>query len=273
MGYLERGDGRRIYFEDYQGAGRPFLLIHGWAMSGRIWDGALGELTRRGHRVVTFDQRGCGLSDKDFADTSVAASITDAVALATHLGLFGVIVNGWSLGGAVAAGAAAALGGYCGGLVLTCGASPRYTRAQDFPYGGTSSDVDAMLKGMALDRASFFHGVSRSICARRVGAAVEDWMWSLFMQSAPSVDFSLLDLTGNEQRRLLSELVVPILSIVGNCDNFVPPEIGESAAKLAKDGTLIRFDDCGHAPFIEYIDKYIETVTMFSDKIDGMVNK
>jgi len=268
MGYLERGDGRRIYFEDHQGSGRPFLLIHGWAMSGRAWDTTLAALRRRGHRVVTFDQRACGLSDKDFGDMSIAASIGDAVALVEHLGLFGVIINGWSLGGAVATGAAHALGGRCGGLILTCGASPRYTRADDFPHGGAPADIAAMIASMAADRATFFHGVSKAVCARPVGPAVEDWMWSMFMQSGPAADTSLLDLAQVDQRAILRGLDTPVLSIVGTADTFVPPEIGEAAASLAKDGAALRFEGCGHAPFLEDFAQYMQALNGFVDRLD-----
>jgi non-heme chloroperoxidase len=266
MGYLERGDGRVVYFEDHHGPGRPFLLIHGWAMSGRVWDTTLAALHRRGHRVVTFDQRACGRSDKDFNDTSVAASVGDAVALAERLGLFGVVINGWSLGGAVATGAAHALGARCGGLILTCGASPRYTRAEHFPHGGAPADIAAMIGSMQADRATFFHGVSKAVCARPVGPAVEDWLWSIFMQAGPAVDASLLDLAGVDQREMLRALDVPVLSIVGTADTFVPPQVGEAAAALAKDGTALRFEGCGHAPFVEDFANYIQALYSFVDK-------
>jgi pimeloyl-[acyl-carrier protein] methyl ester esterase len=268
MGYLERGEGRRVYFEDHQGPGRPFLLIHGWAMSGRAWDTTLAALRRRGHRVATFDQRGCGLSDKDFADTSVAASIGDAVALVEHLGLFGVIVNGWSLGGAVATGAAHALGTRCGGLILTCGASPRFTCSDDFPHGATTDEIGALIGSMAADRASFFKGVSQAVCARPVGQAVEDWLWSMFMQAGPAADDSLLDLAKVDQRAMLSGLGAPVLSIVGGADTFVPAEIGEAAADMARDGTAVRFEGCGHAPFLEDFPGYMDAISAFADRLD-----
>jgi pimeloyl-[acyl-carrier protein] methyl ester esterase len=268
MGHLERGEGRRIYFEDHRGPGRPFLLIHGWAMSGQAWDTILAALRRRGHRVVTFDQRGCGRSDKDFTDMSVAASIDDAVALVDHLELSGVVLNGWSLGGAVAAGAAHALGDRCSGLILTCGASPRYTRADDFPHGAAPADITTMIESMSSDRATFFHGVSRAVCAKPVGDAVEAWLWSIFMQAGPAVDESLLDLAVVDQRDLLRELDIPILSIVGTSDAFTPPAIGEAAADLARNGAVVRFQGCGHAPFLEDFTTYMEALDGFIERLD-----
>lgn len=272
MAFLNRDNDRHIYFEDHAGAGRPFLLIHGWAMSGRAWDTTLAALQARGHRVVTFDQRGCGLSDKDFADVSIAALAGDAVALADYLGLDGVVLNGWSLGGAVATAAADALGPRCAGLILTCGASPRYTQTPDFPHGGTKDDIRGLLAGLAADRATFFRGTAAAVCAKPVGQAVEDWMWSLFMQASPTSDASLLDLADVEQRDILRGLSAPVLSIVGDADVFVAPAIGEAAAALAKRGTLVQFAGCGHAPFIEDFTGYVAAITDFAQGLDRGVS-
>ena len=263
MAYLEREDGRRVYYEDLRGPGLPVMLIHGWAMSGRIWDAVTGALTQAGHRVITFDQRGCGLSDKDFTDSSVAALAGDAVALAEALGLTSVVLNGWSLGGAVAAEAAARLGSRCAGLILTCAASPRYTRSADFEHGGTTENVLATVAAAGRNRAVFMRGVVGAVCAIPQEKPTEDWMWSLFMQSTPCADASLADLAHLDQRELLKGLATPVLAIAGGKDVFTPPAIGEAAAALAPKGRLVILTWCGHAPFIEEFDDYMHAVRGF----------
>lgn len=142
MAYLDTGAGQ-IYYEHHAGTKLPVLLVHAWAMNTRVWDSTLDALLEAGHEVIAFDQRGCGRSDKDFADFSIAALASDAVALVDHLKLDRVVVNGWSLGGAVATETAHRLGARCKGLVLTCGASPRYTQAEGFPHGGTAETCAA----------------------------------------------------------------------------------------------------------------------------------
>ena len=100
---------KSIYFEDLGGAGRALIMVHGWGMDNRCWDGVILPLLAAGHRVITMDHRGCGRSDHDFADVSIAANAADIVQLVDHLGLNDVVVNGWSLGGAVATHAASLL--------------------------------------------------------------------------------------------------------------------------------------------------------------------
>lgn len=255
MAYLDTGAGQ-IYYEHHAGTKLPVMLIHAWAMSTRVWDSTLGALLDAGHEVIAFDQRCCGRSDKDFADTSIAALAGDAVALADKLGLGRVAVNGWSLGGAVATETAHRLGNRCAGLFLTCGASPRYTQTGDFPHGGTAADVRATVAGIRPDRASFFHGIARIVCAKPVSEAVLDWMWSIFMQASPGADRSLGELATIDQRATIAALDVPVMAIVGSEDAFVAPAIGEFAAATAKHGRSVRFEGCGHGPMFEEYDRY-----------------
>ena len=136
MAYYEAGDGRRVYFEHYHGPKSPVFLIQGWGMSSRVWVDTIEALKAAGHEVLTIDHRGCGQSDRDFDDLSVNAIASDVEGIVRQRGLRPVVLNGWSLGGAIAAEAAQRLGERAAALVLTCGASPRFTRTDDFPYGG-----------------------------------------------------------------------------------------------------------------------------------------
>lgn len=266
MAFLDTGSGH-IYYEHHAGTKLPVFLIHAWAMSTRVWDSTLSALLAAGHEVIAFDQRGCGNSDKDFGDFSIAASAGDAVALVEELGLDRVVVNGWSLGGAIATETAHRLGNRCAGLVLTCGASPRYTRAEGFPYGGTEDDVLGTVAAIQPDRATFFHGIARAVCAKPVSEAVLDWMWSIFMQAAPGADRSLAELATIDQREILAALEAPLLAFEGTDDAFVAPGIGEFAAKSAGNGRLVRLEGCGHGPMFEEYDQYCRELLGFLDEL------
>jgi pimeloyl-[acyl-carrier protein] methyl ester esterase len=88
-------------------------------------------------------------------------------------------------------------------------------------------------------------------------------MWSAFIDSGPGVIRSLLDLGNIDQRVLLAELAVPVLSIIGSADAILDPQVGMQAAKCARNGTIVMFDGCGHAPFIEDAPRYIATLRDF----------
>jgi non-heme chloroperoxidase len=169
MAFLNTDCGRRVYYEDYGSGKRAVLLIHGWGFSCRAWDNTLPALLGAGHRVVMIDHRGCGRSDKDFPDLGIEAIAGDVVNLVAALGLESVVLNGWSLGGAVAVEAADRLGKRCAGLALTGGATPIYTQKPDFAAGGTDADVAATLAGLVADRITFLAGLSQAVCAKDVG--------------------------------------------------------------------------------------------------------
>lgn len=254
---------RSIYYEDHAGGGLPVLLIHGWGMSCRVWDTTLVALQQAGHRVVSFDQRGCGLSDKDFREVSIERSASDAVALLGHLGIGRAAVNGWSLGGAVAVETARQLGARCAGVILTAAASPRYTQAADFPFGNPPGSTTETVNLLRQDRANFLFNLAKAVCAVPQTPAMEQWMWSIFMQCAPSADAALAQLDTLDQRATLRALEAPVLSVIGAKDVVVAPDIGRQAAKIARHGQAAEFAESGHAPFIEEGPRYRQVIVDF----------
>ena len=54
----------KVHVEDTGGTGRPVVLIHGWPLSGESWSEQVGPLSAAGYRVVAYDRRGFGRSDK-----------------------------------------------------------------------------------------------------------------------------------------------------------------------------------------------------------------
>ena len=90
------------------GEGFPILLIHGFASTGRVnwWDtGWVKTLTEAGRRVITFDHRGHGESEKlyDSALYPAAEMAEDARRLLDHLGIAQADVMGYSMGARVSA--------------------------------------------------------------------------------------------------------------------------------------------------------------------------
>src|SRR6056300_962206 len=247
MARLAVDGSKSIYFEDLGAGDTALVLIHGWGMSGRCWDGILKPLLEHGLRVVTMDHRGCGRSDHDFADLSIDAIAGDVAALVDELNLKSVILNGWSLGGAVATKAASLLGSRCSALVLTAGASPIYTQKPDLPLGGTAEDVAGVVAAMDDDRVTFLAGLAHAVCAKPISDAMLAWMGDAFIASAARASSTLGELAHIDQREMLLGLDMPVLSYICGQDGFVAPEISRWVADNHPRAKGIEFPDSGHA--------------------------
>lgn len=259
---------RKIHYEHHRGPRIAVLCIHGWGMNTRAWDPLVPALQTAGHAVITFDQRGCGRSDKDFSEVSIESSAADAVCLLDALGVHEVVLNGWSIGGAIAVAAAERLGARCRGVISTCGATPRHVQCADFPHGFAPGSIDAQIPLLRADRAGFLSGFAEVCYARPVHAAWKNWMFDALMQAAPCADRALQDLETLDQRESLQRLQAPLLAIAGGRDALVMPDVVRQAAHLAPHGRLEEFADCGHAPFIEDTARYLRVVLDFLATLD-----
>ena len=90
-----------LHVEDSGGDGRPVVLVHGWPLSGASWSGQVPALTEAGYRVVTYDRRGFGESDKpgEASAYDYDTLTGDLAAVLTELDLRDVTLVGFSMGG------------------------------------------------------------------------------------------------------------------------------------------------------------------------------
>ncbi|MCJ7527412.1 MAG: alpha/beta hydrolase, partial [Methyloceanibacter sp.] len=99
-------DGVRIAYID-EGEGEPILLIHGFASNiAANWcdAGWVRTLTEAGRRVVAYDNRGHGQSEKLYDPSLYGAPLMaeDARRLLDHLAIARADVMGYSMGGRIA---------------------------------------------------------------------------------------------------------------------------------------------------------------------------
>lgn len=86
-----------LYFRD-EGAGRPIVLLHGFAEDGTVWDHQIYSL-RNAARVVVPDLPGSGRSPAAVDPISMESMATEMVHLLDDLGIDKTILVGHSMGG------------------------------------------------------------------------------------------------------------------------------------------------------------------------------
>jgi len=92
-------NGARIFYQ-VAGQGTPLLLIHGFPLSGQLYQSQLTGLSSR-FQVITPDLRGFGKSLAPDENASIETYAQDMLALLDQLGIQTAIIGGHSMGGQI----------------------------------------------------------------------------------------------------------------------------------------------------------------------------
>ena len=78
------------------------LLVHGWGVSGNLWDTVLKQWPKNAGLLVAPDLRGSGWSGKPHTGYTLEQHAQDMIELMNYLGLGKISLLGHSMGGAIA---------------------------------------------------------------------------------------------------------------------------------------------------------------------------
>jgi DNA-binding SARP family transcriptional activator/pimeloyl-ACP methyl ester carboxylesterase len=135
--YVRTADGVNIAYQISGNGPTDLIVIQG--LPGHLdvwWDGWSGRLARAlasFSRVIVYDKRGTGLSDRPPHSTA-EEWMEDICAVLDAAGSTGAVVLGMSMGGAIGSLFAATHSERTHSLILY-GAAPRYLRSDDYPIG------------------------------------------------------------------------------------------------------------------------------------------
>src|SRR3954447_2246298 len=98
---VQRVNGLNLRYE-VVGAGPPLGLVIGYRLHGAAWPQTFIEKLARQFSVLTFDNRGTGLSDKPVSGYELHTMAEDVLGLFEHLSWPKAHILGFSMGGAIA---------------------------------------------------------------------------------------------------------------------------------------------------------------------------
>jgi len=119
-GYAQVDKDCKLYVEQ-EGKGEPIVLLHGGPGATHHYFHPHFSNFKDSARIISYDQRGCGLSDRNEGDGfSIDQAVDDLESLRKALGIERWTVLGHSYGGLLAQNYAKKYPRSCKGLVLTC---------------------------------------------------------------------------------------------------------------------------------------------------------
>ncbi|WP_317230514.1 alpha/beta hydrolase [Clavibacter sp. MX14-G9D] len=220
-----------LHVDDTGGTGRPVVLIHGWPLSGESWSKQVPAFAAAGFRVITYDRRGFGRSDKPLTGYDYDTFADDLDALLDQLDLVDVTLVGFSMGGGEIARYIGTHGEARLHSVVFASAVPPYLiQGDDNPDGPLTKDAAAeMTAGLTKDEDSFYDGFTTAFYsangALRVTEAERQEAIALAHQSRKHAALaSMAAFATTDFRDDLTKVTVPTLVIHGDGDGTVPFE-------------------------------------------------
>ena len=242
-----------LYYED-RGAGKPVVLIHGYSMSGSSWEKQTTALLAAGHRVITYDRRGCGKSSHPSSGYNYDTFAEDLQKLVAHLDLRDFSLVGFSMGGGEVA---RYIGKYGSkgvrSAVFISSIPPFLLKTPDNPEGVDRSVFEAHEKAIAADRYAFFTEFFKTLyntdllLGKRISEHAVQASWNIAASSSPIANLACAPAILEDFRQDLAHIDVPTLVIHGDGDRTVPiAASGLRTANLIKGARLVIVPDGPH---------------------------
>lgn len=256
------GEEINLHYQDL-GTGTPVILVHGWPLDHQMWDYQTTALTDAGFRVISYDRRGFGKSDKPLTGYDYDTLADDLKALIDELGLENAILAGFSMGGGEVVRYFSKHGGKgISKAVLISSIAPYMLQTPDNPDGVPQEKIDEITAGLIDDRPGFlgtfakqFYGqglLNKPVSSERLATDLNIAMQATLKSTLDcAAAFSSTDL-----RSEMSSVTVPTLIIHGDEDQTVPIKAtGAQAAQLLPHAEYKVYEGEPHGLFITAKDR------------------
>ncbi|MGB7448933.1 MAG: alpha/beta hydrolase [Ornithinimicrobium sp.] len=249
-----RGTDLSLEVYDSGGDGRAVVLIHGWPLNHESWSDQMSELERLGYRVVAYDRRGFGASDKPADGYEYDTLSDDLAGVLEALDLSDVTLVGFSMGGGEVARYISRHGQDRLHSVVFASAVPPYMlQTDDNPEGAIDrASVDEMKDGLKGGREEFFKEFTTSFFTAGEEVKVTDeQLETARAQCAQADDTAAVEcieaFAATDFREDLRAVTVPTLVLHGSADGTVPFENSGMRTGEAIEGARVHvIDDAPH---------------------------
>ena len=265
--YIEVEKGVKLHVTDL-GDGQPIVLIHGWPLSDAMYEYQYQTLARRGFRVIGITLRGFGQSDRPYGKYNFDVFSDDIKVVLEKLNIQNAVLGGFSMGGAVVIHYLTKYNAaHVSKLALFAAAAPSWKQRADFPYGVPAANIDDLIKATMTARQDLIQGFGADFPAKEGGISknVEKWLENINLQAWPyAITESITALRDLDLRPELSKIKVPTVIFQGVYDKLCDFALAEQLNKGISNSRIVRFENSGHALFVEEADKFNNELEKFA---------
>ena len=249
------GGGLRLHVREWGNRHGPsLLLIHGWSQSQLCWGRQTSGPLAQKYHIVTFDNRGHGMSEKPLdADRYLDAQLwaDDVAAVIEQTGLDRPVLVAWSYGGFVVSDYVRAHGEQAIAGIDLVGAAVMLKPPQ-FDHIGPdllNNATDACGPDLPASIAAMQRFLEA--CSARP-LSLGDWSTALcWNMVVPAEVRGALFSREIDADDVLSKLSVPVLVTHGRADAIVLPSMAEHVLDVCDTAEASWYDGVGHMPFLE----------------------
>ncbi|WP_202872435.1 alpha/beta fold hydrolase [Kribbella soli] len=249
------GGGVRLHAAEWGNRrGRPILFLHGWSASHVCWAHQLEGPLAEDFRLVAFDNRGHGMSEKPLDPDSYRDSqmwADDLAAVIDQLGLDRPVLVAWSYGGFIVSDYIRAYGEDRVGAVNLVGAAVMM-KPPTFDHIGPDFLANAP-EASQPDLATNIAAIRRflDVCTAEP-LSPDDWSAALAwnMVVPPAVRGALIS-REIDSDDVLARMSLPVLVTHGRSDTIVLPSMSEHVLDVCRTARPSWYDGVGHMPFSE----------------------
>jgi len=214
-------------------------------------------------RLILFDKRGCGMSDRVHPLPTMEQRMDDVRAVMDAAGSKRAALLGISEGGVMSALFAATYPERTAGLIID-GSYPSALIRPGYPWGMTDEQHETRI-GLVKDIWGKVIGMERYAPSQRDNPEVARW-WATFTQMSASpgdaADLYRMNTT-IDIRDILSAIRVPTLIIHARGDKIAPIEAGRYFADHIPNARLLELNSDDHWPYFGDADQVIGEVQEF----------
>ena len=267
MPFVHATDGTRIHYEVTGKSGAtPVLMIQGLGASKNAWNLQRIAMATR-FRIISFDNRGAGRSDKPTEPFTLEQMADDALAVLDAAGIETAHVVGASMGGVISQIVAVKYPHRVRSLTLVCTACRNHPWRQELLQSWAKT---AEQKGMIEVGKEAAQWVMSPRSFRRLVPAFT-WMGPLAAlrprHSFVSQIHAILD-TREDLVDQLSTISAPTMVIVGNQDILTPRGDSEEIAERIPNAELVIISGAAHGLMMEHSSTFNKILIEFLQRTE-----